>query len=160
VLSQILGAIAVFATLAYLAVQVRHAREETRRAISQSRAETLRQLLMTDATDEHLGGIRSKASTMPDGAFASGAGLALMQRTGITSEEATALSVREFEWSQYRAQVIRKLYELAPGDRIAFDVVARGVYSSSLGGLWFEATKPFLDPDAVGYVGKLIAQAG
>ena len=80
---QILGAIAVFVTLAYLAVQVSHARQETRRAISQSRTETLRQLLMTDATDARLTGIWTKAAVNV-GAEIFGATLLLMQRARLT----------------------------------------------------------------------------
>ena len=36
---EVLGAVAVFVTLMYLAIQVRHARDESRRALSQSRLE-------------------------------------------------------------------------------------------------------------------------
>ena len=83
-----------------------------------------------------------------------------MQRAELTAEEANALSVREYAWWQYRAQVIRHVDELDPGDRHSFDAVARLVYTSPLGRLWFEETKPLLDPDAVRYVEKLIAQPG
>ena len=150
----------MFATLAYLAVQVSHARKETRRAISQSRTEMLRQLLMTDATDARLTGIRTKALTNV-GAEITGATLQLMQRARLTQEEAMALSMREFAWCQYRAQVIRHVDELSPGDRISFDTVARFAYGSSgISRLWFDEAKPLLDPDAVRYVEKLIAQPG
>lgn len=62
---------------------------------------------------------------------------------------------------QYRAQVIRHVDELDSGDHHAFDAVARLVYGTSpLGRLWFDEAKPLLDPDAVRYVEKLIAQPG
>ena len=41
-IGQMLGSVAVFVTLAYLAVQVRHSRQDARRALSQSRGETRR----------------------------------------------------------------------------------------------------------------------
>jgi len=72
-----------------------------------------------------------------------------------------ALSMREFAWWQYRAQVIRHVDELGPGDRISFDTVARFAYANSgISRLWFEEAKPLLDADAVRYVEKLIAQPG
>jgi len=42
---EVLGAIAVFVTLVYLATQIRHAREESRRALSQARSEANRELI-------------------------------------------------------------------------------------------------------------------
>jgi len=51
--------------------------------------------------------------------------------------------------------------ELDSGDHHACDAVARLVYGTSpLGRLWFDEAKPLLDPDAVRYVEKLIAQPG
>jgi hypothetical protein len=41
-IGQVLGSVAVFITLGYLAVQVRHQRQENRRALSQGRAEAAR----------------------------------------------------------------------------------------------------------------------
>jgi hypothetical protein len=41
-ISQVLGSIAVFITLVYLAIQTRHARDAKQRTISQARAEAIR----------------------------------------------------------------------------------------------------------------------
>jgi hypothetical protein len=50
---QMLGSIAVFITLGYLAVQVRHARQTGQRALSQGRSQALRSLL-TQQADERM----------------------------------------------------------------------------------------------------------
>ncbi len=44
-IGQVLGSVAVFVTLAYLALEVKHARQEMRRALSQGRSEAHRDLL-------------------------------------------------------------------------------------------------------------------
>ena len=61
-IGQVLGSIAVFITLGYLAVQVRHARQEARRAISQSRGETLRQLYRQARQRTNLTPLTTKAN--------------------------------------------------------------------------------------------------
>ena len=43
-IGQVLGSIAVFITLVYLSVQTRHARSESRRALSQGRTEAVTEL--------------------------------------------------------------------------------------------------------------------
>jgi hypothetical protein len=51
---ELIGSLAVLVTLVYLARQITHAREDVGRSINQSRAETVRQLLLTRATSSHL----------------------------------------------------------------------------------------------------------
>jgi hypothetical protein len=48
---QMLGSIAVLVTLGFLSIQLRDARGETRRALSQNRAEATRQLFMQANTE-------------------------------------------------------------------------------------------------------------
>ena len=60
-IGQMLGSIAVFITLGYLAVQVRQARTDLQRSISQARGEGIRSLLLTRATDERLSRMIAKA---------------------------------------------------------------------------------------------------
>lgn len=50
-LGEVLGSIAVFVTLGYLAVQLRHARSETRRSISQGRMEANREIIKLELLD-------------------------------------------------------------------------------------------------------------
>ena len=49
-----LGSIAVFVTLGYLAIQIRHARAEASRALSQGRMEANRALLSLDLEEQNL----------------------------------------------------------------------------------------------------------
>ena len=58
-IGQVLGSIAVFVTLGYLAVQVRHARGGLRRSIRQGRGEALRDLNLFQAGDERINAITS-----------------------------------------------------------------------------------------------------
>ena len=61
-IGQMLGSIAVFLTLGYLAVQVRHARDEVTRSILLTRAEMVRHQSMTLATDVGLTSLQTKAT--------------------------------------------------------------------------------------------------
>jgi hypothetical protein len=47
-IGQLLGSVAVFVTLSYLAIEVRHARSEAKRTLSQRRAEGLATLLVAE----------------------------------------------------------------------------------------------------------------
>jgi len=53
-IGQLLGSVAVFATLAYLSIQVSHARDELRRSIRQGRGEALGDLYLFRATERSL----------------------------------------------------------------------------------------------------------
>ena len=53
-IGQMLGSIAVLVTLGYLAVQLRHARAEVRRSVSQGRSAAARELAMQSAGNELL----------------------------------------------------------------------------------------------------------
>jgi len=112
-IGQMLGSIAVFVTLGYLAVQIRHARGEVRRSINQSRSETVRQFYMTYATDERLENVRQKAHILLAGQ-PTGFARELMERTGMTAEEATAVFWDQMAWWSYRAQTIPYLDEGHP----------------------------------------------
>jgi len=66
-----LGAIAVFITLGYLALQVQFARKEIGRSISQSRAEALRTVTLARANDPRLNSLTVRAGAgvgeLPEG---------------------------------------------------------------------------------------------
>ena len=59
--AELLGSLAVFLTLIYLAVQVRHGRQDFRRSVRQSRAEVSRERLRIRATDQRLNELMVKA---------------------------------------------------------------------------------------------------
>jgi len=60
-IGQMLGSLAVFITLGYLAVQLRHARAEVRRSISQGRAAAVRELAIHRSDNVHLNLASAKA---------------------------------------------------------------------------------------------------
>ena len=86
-ISQVLGSVAVFITLGYLAAQVRHARDEVRRSVTQPRAEMVRQQFITLATDVGLNSLYARAhialGTQPN-PFST----EMINRAGLTREEA------------------------------------------------------------------------
>ena len=157
-IGQLLGSVAVFLTLGYLAVQVRYARREVERSISQSRADTVRELLLNRANNERLTGLNSRANAGLDGQplpFVT----ALMQRTGLTEEEAYTLFSEQMAWWNYRSQVIAYVDELPDGERIQFDAAIARFFGHPVASLWYETLKPTLSPDAVRYVDAVMAQS-
>ena len=159
-IGQMLGSVAVLVTLGYLAIQVRHARAEMRRSISQTRAEGGRELLMNFANSEQLCNLYTKVGAAigrsPNPVIG-----ALMARAGLTQSEAMQLLLDHEAWFQYQAQVIQYINELSAGERFGFDGSIRGRYGHDaglIGPLWYEDRKAALNPDAVRYIDNLLAQ--
>ena len=160
-IGQVLGSMAVFVTLGYLAVQVRHARSEMQRSLSQGRGEAIRGLLMAQATDERLTGINAKAHAAL-GSTPLPFVAALMHRAGLTVEEASSLLGAQAAFWNYRLQVIPYVHDLPAPDRLAFDWATRGAYGRpGVGRLFYETLiRPTGHPDAVRYIDDLLAQPG
>ena len=158
-IGQMLGSIAVFVTLGYLAVQIGHARGEVRRSINQSRSETVRQFYMTYATDERLDNVRQKSHILLGGQ-PTGFARELMERTGMTAEEATAVFWDQMAWWTYRTQTIPYLDELPHGERKSFEFGVKHYRTLPTATLWYERNRSYLNPDAVRYVDNLLAQSG
>ena len=161
-IGQLVGSVAVLVTLGYLANQVRHARGELRRSISQGRAETARRLSLNRANNERLAAVHWKANkALEPQSTVTAFGAALIERAGLTREEAWALFFDENAWWSYRAQVVPYIAELSSGERSEFEHVIRAQYGGMpVSRLWFESMKDVLDPDAVRYVDGLLAQRG
>ena len=160
-IGQMLGSIAVFITLGYLALQVRQARTDLQRSISQGRGEAIRSLLLTRATDERLSRMIAKA----DAAFGREPTpfvAELMKRSGLTLEEATAVSAEQAAFWNYRLQVIPYIAELSGTDRLAFDSGIRRAYGrAGVGRFYYEAfAKTWTHPEVIRYVDNLLAQPG
>ena len=158
-IGQVLGSLAVFITLGYLAIQVRHGRSDTQRSIIATRGETLRQLVMVKVTDERVLNLNLKVQTLlgaPQQPFAE----QLMERTGITTEEAHLLWWEQFAWWNYRTHTLPYLHELPLGAQQHFVIGMKGYRVDPLLRLWFDTSRFFLDPDAVRYVDNLLAQPG
>jgi hypothetical protein len=139
-------------------VQVRHARKEVQRSVTQSRSEAARQLVLNLVNNQWLNTLNVKANI--------GLGLSarlpflevLMERSGLTLEEGIALNWEQHAWWQYRSHVIAYADELTAAERVSFDFTIRGGYSVPLTRLWYDMTKATLNADAVRYVDNLLAQ--
>ena len=158
-IGQMLGSVAVLVTLGYLAVQVRHARSEVRRSISQGRADAARELTMYRASNERLSRVMAKANDalrMEPNVFVQ----SLIEQTALTRDEAFSVFSDQLATWQYRIQVIAYIDDLSQGDRYEFDGWTRSLYASGTGKLWYETQKPRLNPDPVRYIDRLLAQPG
>ena len=104
-IGQMLGSVAVLVTLGYVAIQIRYARAEMRRSISQTRAEGGRELLMNFANSEQLCNLYTKVGAA-SGRTPNPVIEALMAKAGLTQSEAFQLLLDHEAWFQYQAQVI------------------------------------------------------
>jgi hypothetical protein len=162
--SELLGAIAVFVTLAYLAVQVRHAREDVRRSISQSRADAQREVhkgyrdpLVTTAMVRVFERERARRGAVPRPSFMTHA----MERWEISWEEAVALNTMCMEAWEARLLMIPHADKLTPIERHHFDGMIRSLYGedASYSRAFYELyIKPTQHPDAIAYIEGVIAR--
>ena len=158
-IGQVLGSVAVFVTLGYLAVQVRHARSEARRSTTENRAAVARQLLLLQVTDERLNKVYMK--TMDGGSTERAA--TFVGRMGLSDAEAKTYDVFQVVWWQYRAGVINRIDDLPSGEKSAFDATLRLSYQpGGVAHVWYEANKslPHINPDAVRYIDNVLARPG
>jgi hypothetical protein len=149
------GAIALFLVL----VQVRHAREEVRRSVSQSRLDALQQRATQFVDKEHLNALNMRAITALGGGSTPFINQ-LVERIGMTGEEASTLSWHEAAWWLGRVQVIAQVEHMPPDERVEFDNATRWYYRHNpLSSLWYTETKATLpNRVAVRYVDNLPAQ--
>lgn len=85
-IGQMLGSIAVFVTLGYLSVQVRHARSEMRRSIARDRLDRFIQIGMPLVTDERLAALHMKINEALVGEARPPFVTTAMQQFGLTKE--------------------------------------------------------------------------
>jgi hypothetical protein len=84
----------------------------------------------------------------------------MMERAGITREEANFMYMEYMIWWQYYAEkVIRYVEGLSPADRFQADAAMRNIFGGPAGRLWFDTAKQILNPDAVGYIENLLDHA-
>ncbi len=157
-IGEIIGALAVVATLAYLALQVRHARTEMNHSIRQHRDTSLRELLLEPARNPDLADLMVKArrhvgSTNP---FQD----QLTSALGLTESEAIRFSRHMEAWWFYRAATIASIAALTNAERENFDRHMRGQYSKGPESVWWACFRQIRSSDdpAVLYVDNLLAQ--
>ena len=155
---ELIGALAVVVTLGYLGVQIRYARSEARRALSQGRGEALRSLLV-EQQDEKLNGLTLQVNAAL-GAQRPAFLVALAERTGVSAEDASLLFWNQISWWNYFLQIIPKIDELTPMERTQFEVPIRGFYGSpGVGRVFYETyVKRQGHADAVRYIDDLLAR--
>lgn len=155
--SEALGAAAVFVTLIYLAVQVRHARAEVARNVTHSRTDAARHLNLALALNERIDSIARKANARLGGVEYPVVSM-LVERAGLTPEEADAFSHMSVARWQFQTQIIDDLDEMPSGHRIEFENFVRGIYGEGqpASRLWYETMKPILNPDAVRFIDRVL----
>ena len=158
-IGQLLGSVAVFITLGYLALQVRHARMETRRSASSVRVSMTSQQMMAFAVDERLARVFTQAvigfgSPLPP--FMS----ELVRVTGVTTEEAASLLFAFNAQFQSFAHSIEFIGELSSEERREFEGNLQGMFTAPLFRSYFNNQRPMLNQHAVRYIEKLLTQPG
>ncbi len=149
-LGEFLGVFALVATLIYLSIQVRHARDESEKAVLEARTTGVRELAMSAATSEGLSAALTKAWEAvgeAPGAFAA----ELISR-GLDRQEAER--VRRWYFATWRLNATQ--FE-SSGARADFDVPLRDSYSRGVGRLFWDSFPP-LYPAFSDHVNRLIAE--
>jgi hypothetical protein len=157
-IGQLLGAVAVFVTLGYLAIQVKHARQETQRALSQGRSEAHRDLLARQQEEKVLEACRKADSAL--GGQHSPYLTALLERGGLTLDDALRVNSMCIAWWTYTLQIIPYVHELPPMERVGFENRVRGQYGRPGAHRLFYETylKPTAHPDAVRYIESVLSK--
>jgi hypothetical protein len=157
-IGQMLGSIAVFVTLGYLAVQVKHARQEAQRALSQGRGEAHRDLL-AQMRDARILAIQTKADAAL-GALPNAVAAAFVEQAGLTLEEANTMVLTQTAWWTFRLQIIPYVNELSPMERTAIENQIRGAYKrAGVARFYYERyIRATAHADAVRYIDNLLAQ--
>ena len=158
-IGQILGSLATFVTVGFLAVQMHDSEVDARRVITESRTERNSQDNLTLATNERQAAIHVKANDVLRGDKPLPPFLeAATQQLGLTKEEAVMLYVEMLVRWQNTAQTILYVDELPEGQRAQFDRSLAATTAEPAFLWWYELQKPKLDPDAVRYMDDLLAQ--
>jgi hypothetical protein len=153
-IGQMLGALALFGVF----IQIRHAREESRRSILEQRNNVGRELDFARSGNERLGQIRSKANAAllntPHPAYQ-----ALMDQAGLTFEEAEAAFFDQMAWFRHVRLIVAYMDE-TPDDRSWCEAGIRQTYfHEALGRLWYQHMKGDLPTETVRYIDGVLARA-
>jgi hypothetical protein len=154
---QMLGSVAVFVTLGYLAAQIRYTRLDFARSVVENRANAVRENAIMVATDEHLRSALNKANDVLGLEPGSGEKV-LMERAGLDALQARQVSAYCFLMWQAGAQSIGHQADLSRDERAWSDQRFRQTWGAGIFRLWYESMKPRLRPDSVRHVDNLLAQ--
>ncbi len=158
-LGEFFGVFALVATLIYLSIQVRHAKNESANALHEARATGIRELHMGVATSDGLAAAMTKAMEAT-GSYVQPFNAALIER-GLDHQEAHRVWRFFFaQWFYHMSQ-----YQASSGEqRRALDSAFRIVYARGLGRLFWDNFSPDGRPLPVSgsfadRVNRLIAEA-
>jgi hypothetical protein len=154
----LISGIAVLVTLAYLAVQLRHARRERQRALGQGRAEGTRDLIAL-SHDDRVNRLRVRADStlgFPPSPFVA----TLMERVGMTREEAHLVWQHSLAWLNHYLQIIPHVDELSEVERRQLEIAIGARYGRGYDSLFYGLARSGIHPDAVRYFDAVITRFG
>ena len=164
-IGQVIGSVAVLVTLVYLAIQVRHAQEQSKRAIDETR-HMADQARLLGSRDTFLAAAanQSLASALARMTALSGSPLRSFDEyaVGLGLSEVEARQVWAFFsalWQNFEVSIVA-VERLNSGVKAELDDRLRVNFRGSTGNAkWYELTKAGLNPDAVRYVDDLLTRA-
>ena len=151
---QLLGTFAVFVTIIYLAIQVRHARQQLVRAERQSRWSSLRETFLATATHPELASATNKANK--------GLGFppAVTMKLGVEASltETEAFQINQMAWAIWTntEQLVDSFEHQSLGQQAQTRHRVRQQFTSTYLARWYELAKDALNPDAVQFIDKLL----
>ena len=157
-ISQVLGSVAVFVTLGYLALQTRHATDEARRSFFEAHHDGIRELVSNRAVNPRLNELFLRAriglsAEAPE--FAN----ALVKETGLSIEDAVAVYWDMAADWMCRLQFLRNKDRMTAAEREQFEWPFISAYGGDpVGRLWWRIIKPNLAPQMVEYVDELLTR--
>jgi len=158
-IGELIGATAVLVTLIYLALQVRHARDDLRRSIQQSRTTAFRELMLERTRNSELqeATIKVRNAFKPEMESLE----ELQQAADLSEKEKMILLMDNINFWLYRVDVIDNIDHLSVQQKAHFDQGICPYYKVGFGGLWFKEYS-MLHPElsAVKYVEDICEKAG
>ena len=155
-----LGTIAVFVTLVYVAIQVRLARDGQALGQPPSRVNAFAKTSWLTLTNERLIAIRLEGETALGGMLTQNPFNEALISRGLTLEGSMTLFNDELALYNARYPTVYYLDQLQRGERLAFDRDIRLYYGRppGVGRTWYEAVKTLLNSDAVAYFDEVLAR--
>ena len=156
---QVLGSVAVFITLAYLAVQTTHGKRDLQRSVNQSRADGMARLFLDLANNKRAAEASLAIAKNWGAGGAAPVIVATVERGGVTEADAWMMNLYQLASWQLRANTITYIDDMPDSVRASFDASLRFEYSpESWQRFWYESTKGGHNQTAVRYVDRLLAQ--
>lgn len=144
--------------LFFVLLQVRHARTDMRQSVLNGQSDSLISVQSLASDSRVLTALTKVEAALGRGpaTFTS----TLMEKAGLTEEEARLVNLHQMALWQAMLKGIRCQEVLKPADRIGVETNLRRIYGESpLGRLFYEAAKPTMNPDVSRYMTRVLADA-